>query len=135
MTLEASRSERIKARGMVKQGKNPAQIRKEKIQLEIAKVEEAKRLNKNTFESVALEWISQQGNRWSQDHTTAVRDSLRNNIFPTLSESPVDNITPPMILKVIRPIEKRGSLEIASKSTSENHSCISLCCPNRQGYF
>ena len=59
MTLEASRSERIKARGMVKQGKNPAQIRKEKIQLEIAKVEEAKRLNKNTFKFVALEWISQ----------------------------------------------------------------------------
>jgi integrase len=115
MSLETSRIERIGAREMVKDGKNPAQIRREKKQTEIDKAEAAKLINKNTFESIALEFVSQQGNRWSLDHTTAVLDSLRNNVFPIIGDHPVDTITPPMILQVIRPIEKRGSLEIASK--------------------
>jgi integrase len=115
MSLETSRIERQKAREVVKEGKNPAQIRKEKKQAEIDKAEAAKLINKKTFEFIALEWIEQQGNRWSHNHTTAVLDSLRNNVFPVIGDHPVDTITPPMILQVIRPIEKRGSLEIASK--------------------
>jgi integrase len=115
MSLEESRIERIEAREMVKAGKNPAQVRKEEKRAEIIKTEAAKLINKNIFEFIALEWISQQGNRWSKAHTTAVLDTLRNNVFPIIGEQPVDTITPPMILQVIRPIEKRGSLEIASK--------------------
>ena len=115
MSLEESRIERIEAREMVKAGKNPAQVRKEEKRAEIIKTEAEKLINKNIFEFIALEWISQQGNRWSKAHTTAVLDTLRNNVFPIIGEQPVDTITPPMILQVIRPIEKRGSLEIASK--------------------
>ena len=115
MSLEESRIERVEAREMVKAGKNPAKIRKEKKQAEIDKAEATKLNNKNTFEFVALEWISQQGNSWSKAHTTAVLNTLRNNVFPVIGDHPVDTVTPPMILQVIRPIEKRGSLEIASK--------------------
>lgn len=115
MSLEQSRAARLEARELVKHGKNPAQIRKEKKQAEIDKTEAAKLLNKNTVEFVALEWIGQHGNKWSQDHATAVLDSLQNNVFSIIGSHPVDTITPPMILQVIRPIEKRGSLEIASK--------------------
>ena len=115
MSLEESRIERIKAREMVKAGKNPAQVRKEEKRAEIIKTEAAKLINKNTFEFIALEWIGQQRNRWSKAHTTAVLDTLGNNVFPVIGDHPVDTITPPMILQVIRPIEKRGSLEIASK--------------------
>lgn len=115
MSLEESRIERSEAREMVKAGKNPAKIRKEKKQAEIDKAEATKLINKNTFEFVALEWIGQQGNSWSKVHTTAVLNTLRNNVFPVIGDHPVDTITPPMILQVIRPIEKRGSLEIASK--------------------
>jgi integrase len=113
--LEKSRAKRLEAREMVKVGKNPAHVRKEERQAEIDKAEAAKLINKNTFEFVALEWIGQQGGSWSQDHATAVRDSLQNNVFSVIGSHPVDTITPPMILQVIRSIEKRGSLEIASK--------------------
>jgi len=115
MSLEQARIARTEAREHVKNGKNPAQERRAEKQEEIAKTEAARTASKNTFEFIALEWIGQQRERWSHDHVTAVLASLKNNAFPLLSETPVDAITPPMILQTIRRIEKRGSLEIASK--------------------
>ena len=115
MSLEQARVARTEARELVKDGKNPARERRTKIQDEIAKTEAAKKECKNTFEFVALEWVEQQNERWSHDHATAVLNSLRNDAFAVLGGCPVDEITPPMILQVIRPIENRGSLEIASK--------------------
>jgi len=115
MSLEQSRASRLKTRNLVKEGKNPSHVRRQRKQAEIAKAEAAKQNNKNTFEFVALEWISQQEERWSHDHATAVLNSLRNNVFPIIGDHPMDTITPPMILQVIQPIEKRGTLEIASK--------------------
>ncbi len=115
MSLETSRIKRQEAREIVKKGKNPAHTRKEKRQAEIAKAEAEKQINKNTFEFVALEWITQQEERWSNNHASAVLNSLRKNVFPIIGDLPVDTITPPTILKVIKPIEKRGTLEIASK--------------------
>ena len=115
MSLEQARIARTEAREQVKNGKNPAQERRAEKQEKIARAEAAKQANKNTFEFITLEWIGQQRERWSHDHATAVLASLKNNAFPILGEIPVDTITPPMILQVIRAIEERGSLEIASK--------------------
>jgi integrase len=115
MSLEQARVARTEARQVVKDGSNPAQERRAKKQDEIAKVDAARKASKNTFEFIAQEWIEQQNERWSHDHATAVLNSLRNDAFVVLGEHPIDAITPPMILQVIRPIEKRGSLEIASK--------------------
>lgn len=115
MSLEQSRAARIEARGQVTEGKNPAQERRTEKQATIVAADAARNASKNTFEFVALEWIEQQRDRWSHAHATAVIATLRNDVFLVLGETPVDVITPPMILQVIRAIEKRGSLEIASK--------------------
>ncbi len=115
MSLEQARKARLEAREIVKSGENPTHVRKEKKKANIAKAEAAKAVQKNSFEFLAMEWIEQQKDRWSHNHASAVLDSLRNNAFPVLGDEPVTEITPPMILQVIRPIEKRGSLEIASK--------------------
>lgn len=115
MTLEQARIARLEARQTVKEGKNPAQERKAEKQAVIAEAEAARRASKNTFEFVALDWVEQQRERWSREHATAVLHSLKNDAFPVLGDHPVDQITPPMILQVVRAIEKRGSYEIASK--------------------
>ena len=115
MTLEQARAARIEARELVKQGINPAQERKAEKQITIKRHEAKKKLLENTFEFIALEWIGQQRERWSKPHADAVLATLKANAFSLIGDKPIDSITPPMILNVVKKIEKRGALEIAHK--------------------
>jgi len=115
MSLENARKERIAIQEMVKAGINPAKQRRKVRRKTIEKEAEGTKLKKNSFEQVALEWIEQQRERWSRDHANAVLATLRADAFPILGDIPVDTIQPPQVLQVIRAIEKRGALEIASK--------------------
>ena len=71
--------------------------------------------SQNTFQAIAGEWIEQQGEKWSINHTKAVLKTLERDAFPLIGDIRIDSLTPPQILKVIRTIEARGSYEIASK--------------------
>ncbi len=115
MSLEQARKARAEAREKVKANINPAHERRDKKQAVIKQRRAEQEIVRNSFEAVAREWIQQQGERWSKDHTNAVRATLERDAFPFLGESPVDAITPPMVLEVIKNIESRGALEIAHK--------------------
>jgi len=115
MSLENARNERFAIQEKVKAGINPARQRKKIRQATIEKETESGKLKKNSFEQVALEWIEQQKERWSHNHAAAVLATLQADAFPVLGDIPVDAIQPPQVLQVVRAIEKRGSLEIASK--------------------
>lgn len=115
MSLEDARKARQEARDLVKACKNPSiQRRKEKqakLEGERAEIEKAK----NSFESLTREWVELQRERWSKEHGDAVLATLRSDAFPTIGHLPVDNISPPLILDLVRDIESRGALEIARK--------------------
>jgi len=115
MSLEQARKVRFEAREQVKQGINPAQERRAVKHDTIAQEKATREIKQNSFEAVALEWIQQQKGKWSRDHANAVRATLEADAFPVLGSHPVDTITPPMILQVLRNIENRGALEIAHK--------------------
>ena len=115
MTLQLARLARADARELVKEGRNPADCRRDSKQAIIKKDLAAKAEIENTFKNLALEWIDQQRERWSKDHANAVLATLRSDAFPELGDKAVDAILPPMVLKVLRKIESRGSLEIARK--------------------
>lgn len=115
LSLEKAREAHQDARRIVKEGRNPVKSRREK-KLEIIVQEESQKLDRTrTFEYIAHEWISQQKGRWSKEHAQAVFTTLKNDVFKSVGNKPVDSITPPEILKVLRKIESRGSLEIARK--------------------
>ncbi|BCO08801.1 integrase [Desulfolithobacter dissulfuricans] len=115
MNLKQARKAREKARELVKAGLNPAEERKKKRQKARTQPQVEKKPDRDSFEAIALEWISQQKDRWSREHAMAVRSSLAHDAFPALGHHRIDTITPPMVLQVIRTIENRGSLEIARK--------------------
>lgn len=115
MSLEQARKDRIKAREQVKAGISPTQNRRAIKQEVIEKEQAIREIKENSFEAVALEWISKQKERWSRDHAKAVRTTLERDAFLLLGRHPVDAITPPMVLQVVRNIESRGALEIAHK--------------------
>jgi len=115
MTLEQARKARHDARELVRTGINPARLKREEKAERLKEVHLIQTNNKNTFKVVAQEWLEQQKGRWTKEHFEAVQTTLRANAFPLIGDCPVDAVSPPQVLEVIRKIEKRGALEIAQK--------------------
>lgn len=69
----------------------------------------------NSFEAVAREWYELQKNAWSESHAERVLASLKKEAFNDIGTIPIQDVTAPHVLAVLRKIEKRGALEIASR--------------------
>ncbi len=115
LSLAEAREARRAAEVLVKDGINPNHQRKKTKQANREKELVEKRKRAISFEFVALEWIEQQKGRWSHDHAVAVLGTLKNDVFGSFGDKAIDSITPPEVLKILRRIENRGSLEIARK--------------------
>ncbi len=108
ISLQTAREERRKAKAIVADGIDPVQFR----QLTKATDRETA---ENTFEALALEWYSRQEKSWTQGHARTVMGRLRLNLLPWLGNRPIDEITAPEILKVLRRVESRGAGETAHR--------------------
>ena len=115
LSLKEAREKHQQAKSLVNQGIKPARERRAKKQANLTREREKKDLRSKSFQYVALEWIDQQKNVWSPNHTRAVVETLQKDVFPSIGGHAVDIVSPPEVLKILRKIEKRGSLEIASK--------------------
>lgn len=115
LSLAEAREARRAAELLVKEGINPNHQRKKTKQANREEELAEKRKRAISFEYVALEWIEQQKGRWSHDHAVAVLGTLKNDVFGSFGDIAIDSITPPEVLKILRRIENRGSLEIARK--------------------
>ena len=69
----------------------------------------------HTFEEVARDWHRVNLSRWDPDHAKRIIDSLEANAFPAFGAEPVDSITPPMVLEMLRRLEVRGAHEYVRK--------------------
>jgi integrase len=100
LTLAEARDEHLKARALVKQGINPAharQIDRKKRVLDMA----------TTFEAVSIEWLGLKD--WEEVTKKRRLDMLKRVVFPTIGAMPVKQITPPVILQILKEAaDKRG---------------------------
>ena len=71
-----------------------------------------------TFEIVAREWHAKKSTTWSEGHAVRIMRGLESNIFPWIGSTPINSITPPALLKVIKRIEARGTIETAHRDLS-----------------
>ncbi len=115
ISLAEARKKHKKAKDLVKKGINPTLDRRSKKQANREKERAEKEKRANSFEYVALDWIEQQEGAWSHGHAVAVLGTLKNDVFGPIGNKAIDSISPPEILKILRKIESRGSLEIARK--------------------
>ena len=112
ISLAEARTARDKAKKLLAQNPpiDPMADKKEKHRQTIRKVE-------NTFKAVALEWYDQNKGRWSEKYARKIIMSLEKKVFPFIGTRPIADITPVELLnEVLRKIEKRGSLDIASRT-------------------
>jgi Phage integrase central domain/Arm DNA-binding domain/Phage integrase family len=103
-----ARSARDDAKRLLAEGSDPSNARKE--QKRATELSAA-----NTFEALAREWVEQKRNAWTPAHAERVLDSLITNVFPDIGFRPIVEILAPQLLAVLRKIESRNALEVASR--------------------
>lgn len=64
---------------------------------------------------MACEWHALQVARWKPVHANDVITSLERDVFPHLGEMPLTEIDKPLLLSVLRKVEKRGAIETARR--------------------
>lgn len=69
----------------------------------------------NTFESVAREWHANKSDAWQPRTATNVLHRLQRDVFPSIGRLPIAEIKAPVILDMLRQIEKRGAVEMAKR--------------------
>jgi integrase len=69
----------------------------------------------NTFEAVAREWHTNRLDTWQPRTAANILHRLEVDVFPLLGKHPITDIKAPLMLDVLRQIEKRGALEMAKR--------------------
>ncbi|MDF1505785.1 integrase arm-type DNA-binding domain-containing protein [Roseisolibacter sp. H3M3-2] len=69
----------------------------------------------DSFTAIARRWYQHQRERWSEQHAADVITSLERDVFPAIGAKPIGDIDAPMILRAVRAIERRGSIETARR--------------------
>lgn len=109
VSLEKARERRETARKLLADKVDPGEQRKAQ------KATKQERLA-NSFEVVTREWYAKYSINWVKSHGERIIRRFERDIFPWLGERPIEEITPPQLLEVIRCIENRGALETAHRA-------------------
>ncbi|OJU16265.1 MULTISPECIES: integrase arm-type DNA-binding domain-containing protein [unclassified Sphingomonas] len=108
VSLADARERRKEAAALVAQGLDPTVVKKLKVE---ANLEAARQ----TFERVARAWHENGRSQWAKVHANDIIRSLERDVFPTIGSLPIGQITPPLVLGVLREIEARGAIETAKR--------------------
>ena len=100
--LKEARDRRHEARKLLTQGVDPGAQRKA---IKASRIEGAS----NSFESIAREWFTKHRDTWATSHADKIIARLENDVFPWLGGKPIAEITAPVVLEVLRRIERRGT--------------------------
>jgi hypothetical protein len=82
VSLKEARDKRADAKKLLRDGKDPGQVRRQEKQ-------RAREAAENSFEAVAEEWIGKQAHRWDERHSGRVRASLKANLYDDLGRRPL----------------------------------------------
>ncbi|GKS74221.1 tyrosine-type recombinase/integrase [Acidovorax sp. SUPP950] len=71
--------------------------------------------NRNTFETVALDWLAHQSARWEPITMGRIRASLENDIFPTLGSRSMSTLKARDVMEAVKAVETRGAADQAGQ--------------------
>jgi integrase len=103
-TLAEARKLRDEALTLLEKAIDPAKAKRQ-----------AKTQLSNTFENLAKEWFDKQAINWKPIHADKVWGQIERDLFPILKDQPIDKISPTDLLEVLKKVEARGALDVASR--------------------
>lgn len=104
ISLAEARKLRQGARELLAQGLNPKQEKDKQAKL----LDDA---NQNTLHKVALSWFEVKKSQVSKNYAEDIWRSFELHLFPKLGNMPLNKLTAPKVIDVIRPVSAKGSLE------------------------
>jgi integrase len=108
VSLVDARAKRDDAYAVLCDGRDPAVVRKLKIEANLV-------AGRQTFELVARQWHENAKAQWAAIHSADIIRSLERDVFPAIGDLPITQLTPPLVMGVLREIEARGSIETAKR--------------------
>jgi integrase len=108
ISLATARKLRSTARDQINAGIDPSQFKR------IEKKNKAT-ADANTFEAVAREWHANKLETWQPATAKNILHRLEKDVFPLIGKHPIADIRAPVMLDVLRQIEKRGALDMAKR--------------------
>lgn len=119
--LKLARDKAEAARRLVATGVDPSDARKAdktaRRAEQLARDREAAGLPPvGSFEQIAREWYETRKADWAASYGDKIIRRLEVDVFPWVGKRPIDSITPPELLEVLRRIEKRGAIETAHRA-------------------
>ncbi|WP_040259334.1 integrase domain-containing protein [Pseudomonas massiliensis] len=106
--LALARKRTVAARELVAQGLDPKEARDADRQALKATVE-------HTFKNVAIAWFELKKDAVTPAYAEDIWRSLTLHIFPDLEATPISAVTAPTVIKLLRPLETKGSLETVKR--------------------
>ncbi|MGD9947675.1 MAG: tyrosine-type recombinase/integrase [Desulfobulbus sp.] len=106
VSLSGARERLAEARKRLADGIDPGEQRK---------MDKEATADHNSFEAVAREWFIKYKHTWTDNHARDIISRLEANVFPWIGGMPIANVTPPVLLSVLRRIEARGAIETAHR--------------------
>jgi hypothetical protein len=107
-SLQEAREAKLDAKRLIASGVDPVAYKQEQKQDSIRNAE-------NTFKSIAIEWFDNKKDSWTDRYANQLLKRLEDDIFPHIGNKPIKDIEPPLLLDVIRKIEKRGALDLSKR--------------------
>ncbi|WP_172591675.1 integrase domain-containing protein [Shewanella xiamenensis] len=108
ISLAKARALVLDARTLLAQNIDPKFHKDQAIAAETA-------LKVNTFEKVAADWFEIKRDSITAEHAAKTWSSLELHILPYLGKTPIGQITAPMVIKIFRPLEAKGTLETVKR--------------------
>ena len=69
----------------------------------------------NSFRNIAEEWFAKQKGSWTENHAARVLRTLERDVYPLIGDIPIQDVQTLDCLSVIRVVEARGALDVASR--------------------
>lgn len=103
--IAAARDKRKAAKALLAEGKDPMKAKREVISE-----------NGDTFYMVAKRWHENRQSALNPAHAERVWSRMEQDVFPSLGQRLIHEITAPEVLEMIRKIEIRGALDISRRA-------------------
>lgn len=108
VSLAQARKKTVEARELLAQDVDPKAQRNE--------LQEAKRAEtEHTFENVATAWFELKKDSVTPAYAEDIWRSLTLHVFPSMKSTPLSEVSAPIVIKLLRPIEAKGSLETVKR--------------------
>jgi len=117
ISLAEARKLRLSAKELLAKGLNPIDERDTEQRL-------SNEANNNTLLNIAGHWLNVEKSSMSDAHAEDKWRSLEIHIFPSLGNVPINKLTAPKVIEVIRPVSAKGSLVTVSRLCQRMNSIM-----------